>query len=330
MPGIASKNNSSLEGSDTLIFDNDYVRTFNGIISISYPFKSGFQAAIKAEEFYKYLSKVKIDEIELVLEEEVCKVSDNKSELGLLLAKTNEIQAYIAGLNLDSLIWKDLPNDFSKGLELCKFSVANDITQGSLVGIYVGENNIFSSDNQRASWYLMNNAMDGAFVLPIQGVNELSKFKDEFVFYAVGNNWVNFLDKQGVILSSRILPEEFPVETLKSVFATPQDSCYKLPEQLKETIERVALMSYQDISGSVYINIIRNKNDLICKGEKAYGYLKEKVKLVEDFPEEFDINISPTFLNQVLSLTSDFSISEGRRLLFSTPSFKHILVLKTK
>lgn len=329
MPGIGNKSTSSLEGSDTLIFDTDWVRTFNGVISISYPFKSNLQAAIKAEEFYKYLSKVKVDEIELILEDGICKLSDTKSELGLVLAKTDEIQAYIQGLNLDSLIWKDLPNDFSKGLDLCKFSVANDITCGALVGIYIGENNIFSSDNQRASWYLMNNTIEGSFVLPIQGANELSKYKDEFVSYSINNNWVNFLDKQGVILSSRILPEEYPVDNLQAIFSAPQENCYKLPEQLKEVIERVSLMSYQDISGSVYINISRNKNDLICKGEKAFGYLKEKIKLDQDFPEEFDINISPTFLNQVLTLTSDFSI-EGKKLLFSTPSFKHVLVIKSK
>ena len=61
LSGVETKDNLLLEGADTLLFDGEYVHTYNDTISVSVKLTesmNGLKGAIKADELYKIISKL--------------------------------------------------------------------------------------------------------------------------------------------------------------------------------------------------------------------------------------------------------------------------------
>ena len=116
-PGLSRKD--VIEQATSFAFMGDKVVTFNDEISISCKLPDiNLTGAIKAEELYKFLSKVKTEEIELTMEENEIRIRSGKAKIGLVIE--SEIKLPLSELG-EIKKWEKLPEDFMKTLETVRF-----------------------------------------------------------------------------------------------------------------------------------------------------------------------------------------------------------------
>jgi len=344
IPGVGK---DMIPGADSFLFDKDWIRTYSDTISISYPFKSEINCSIKANEFFKVLQKMKSDEIEMELKSDTgiadnlhtfpegapvsvtrsaLIVRDDITELKMNLIES-QITSLIESLGIDAIEWKKVPKDFITGISKCLFSVSSDVSLGVLCGLFIGGNDIISSDNYRASWFEMDKKMD-SFILPLEALNELIKFED-IKEYGINESWVHFRNEENVIFSSRLIEGEFPSEKIKEFFEVSGDE-YSFPDELSKSLDRVDVMAFEKLGTFSYISLEVFRGKLVVKGERDFGSIKDKLKIEKDsLPEDFKLMISASFLKSVLEKNKSFYY-KGSSVLFDSGDFKHIIATVDK
>jgi len=332
MPGVEEKN-ALLEGADSFMFDDKWVKTFNNEISASYPFDSGIKCLVKAQEFFKVVSRIESDEIKMImLDDGKLQLSGGKTTLKMVSSDSSSILALVDNLALDGIKWVKLPANFISALRLTSSFATTDKAYSSLCGVSVARDGLAASDRFRAGFYSMEvRSLKKEIVLPIGAVTELIKFEDVDEF-SVGEAWIHFKSKTGLQFSMRQVKIDFPRQAIRefcSVDPSVLGEKYSFPEKLSQSIEMASILTFSN-EGSEYIDLTLDaKDNLLVTGAKQYGEIKEKI-LKDDkwsFPKNVTLKINPKLLNRMLSLGRDFYLKENRYLLIKEGDFESILAL---
>jgi hypothetical protein len=324
MPGVEKSGSNVLEGAETFVMDGEWIKTFNDHLSVSFPLKTGLSCAVRAEEFYSVISKMAGLMVSLKFAKNILTADDGNTTLEMTTTQ-NQVGQYIENFALGDLKWKDLPKDFFDGLNQCIFSVANRPEYGVLTAIFIGEKDIISSDNFRISWFNMSEKMD-TVLLPLGSAKELVKIPN-ISKYCIGESWAHFMDAEGVTFSSRIMMGDYPATDIADLFSGDFGNEYQFPEGMVAAIERTDVMSSVNASSNEsYITVKKVKDQLTLIGNRAYGTIKDKIKIdAKTFPDGIELNIAPKFLKAILGHTRKFHIKDGSLLVFTAPKFRHIV-----
>jgi len=151
MPGIEA-GSAVLQGADSFVFHDGKIFTYNDSISVTVPIKNdglleeGLEGCVKAEEFFKIISKFPADEIKFSVTEKgtwLLKCGKAKAEMALL---NFDFQTRLKNIAPEKDAWIDLSDDFVFGIGTCKMSV----NKTQLSGVYFEGQDIISTDgNQR-------------------------------------------------------------------------------------------------------------------------------------------------------------------------------------
>lgn len=339
MPGI-DKTNSPL-GMDFLVFDKGYLRSFNDVVSVSFhidDLSKEYQCAIKAQELYKILSRMEGDQVRLSLTPTELTVKNPKTTLKMSLMEKKPLETLmerLASLSTGKLKWNPLPSDFMEGLDLCAPSAKVNPTLGILAGIAMTKRRIMATDNQRISLYMMKEELPEEFLLPVEVIRDVIKYGSEAKSISIMDNWVHFSDKKGLILSTRRLMGEYPVDRVLTILKenSPGSSTqpYRLPEGLEKALDRAEVLAETEEEYKIPIVSLRRKEKfLILQGQQNIGRVEDKLIWEEKImPEDLEIKISPDFLKKILRITREFKVSPNRNcILFGTKNFQHLMVVK--
>jgi len=189
-PGLAAK--EIVEQSQSFVFVDGDVLTFNDEIAIAHPLDVGIQGAVKADEFYKLMSKLKEDELDITTDGGELRVKGQKKEAGI------RMEAEIT-LPLKEIAppkkWTQLPSKFCDALKFCIFSTSTDMTKPALTCLYVNDTSVVSCDNFRLTRYSMGDEAKGLFpapfLLPAAAARQLLKYAPKK--YAIVGGWIHFL-----------------------------------------------------------------------------------------------------------------------------------------
>jgi hypothetical protein len=325
LPGVDKKGEVLLEGANTFVFDNDWIKTFNDHLSVSFKLKTGINCAVKAEELYNAVSKMSGLMLDLNVTEEHLTIKDPTTELTMMMAG-DSVGKYIDSFDLQNLEWADLPRDFIEGVKQCLFSAANKPDFGILNAIFIGGSDIISSDNFRISWYTMDSEVD-KFLLPLGAAKELCKVPN-LTKICVGEAWAHFTDESGVTFSARLFLGEYPAESIAELFEGDAKSKYSFPEESVNCLDRTNVLSFSDPNGSYedYVLVREEKGYLIFKGERSYGSIQDKVKIpAKSFPPNIELKISPRFLQSILHKSRQFQLKNDSLIVFKTDKYKHLI-----
>ena len=334
MPGIES-GNVVLQGSDTFIFHNGRIFSYNDSIAVSIPIEQSglveenIEGAIKADEFFKVLSKLPNDEITLELDDNVI-IKSGKAKVEMTLMNF-DFESRLDGIATNEN-WIDLSDDFIAGLKCCR--IANN--KSPLSGIFVDGNMILSTDGFQMNKFNIDCDL-GEFWMSDNSANELLKMK--FKSIQVGENWVHFLSDDGVIFSIRTLMKgKFPKDKVMSVLDNSNPSEGDLhstfPSEFFSSVDRAVPFSI-DISEHSTVRIKLSKGNIEVSSERASG------KFVEDVPwddncGEFEDIVFYADSNMILSIANkavEFYLLKGvprngryiPRLLFTTEKSVHLM-----
>jgi len=324
MVGVDVKKSS--DGFDIFVFNTDLVKTFNYNISVSHPCATGVDCAVKADSLFTVLSKMEGEEVSIKLDNQKLVVTDGKTTLKLSIIE-DLVSAHMEALKLDELEWKPLPKDFIHGLSLVAFSAAKDITFGSLNGVGISNEGLFSSDNWRASWFKIKSKIE-QFVIPVASAFDICKFENH-THYALSNecSWFHVRNKDGVIISCRLLTaEDFPFDGIKTFFTDKKGKKYKFPDGIEKTLERTGSLAMEDrVSGESFISIWASNGKLICQGVKEFGEVTEELTIKKDsFPAKAKLDISHRFLQEVLPKSKEF-LFDDKVIVFELENFEHLI-----
>jgi len=332
MPGVGEKS-TLLEGANSFMLDGDWVKTFNDEISVSFPFPVGVKCMVKAQEFFKIVSRIDSEDIRMViLDDGRLQLSGGKTTLKMVSSDPKGILALVDNLSLSSVDWVKLPADFKKALNVCSGFAATNSARIGLYGVSVGRDGLTASDGVKAGFYSMEiPSLESPFIIPTGSVRELLKFGDVSEF-ALGDSWIHFKSTEGVTFSARKVGAEFPRERIRDLinFDNAEKKVYSFPPDLVQSVLTASVMSCSTDSGVEYVDIsLDKKGNLIVSGAKSFGEVKDKILPDKswDFPEGVIFKINPANLAAMFSLGREFYIKEKKYMLMKVGDFESILAL---
>src|SRR4030067_2113233 len=280
MPGI---DKSSAIGSDFLLFDEKWIRSFKEDISVSFPVETGYRTAVRAEELYKILSKMGSEDLEVNLTEDgKLSIQGGKTTIKMNPLQKEQISHSLDrawAVQTDDLEWYLLPKGFMEGLGLCAFCAGMGPALGVLSGVHFSGANITSTDNFRVSVFTMEEQVPKNFTIPTKSVENLLKLGIEFESISLSKAWVHFANKEGAIFSARLLSGEYPSGKIIELFETMKFDIgaipYEFPEGLEPPLERAKSLAgtgnMSDWDTLTQISLFYSEGHLNIRASKAAG-----------------------------------------------------------
>lgn len=319
-PGLASK--EMLEQTTSFAFMGGRIVTYNDEISISHPIKDlNLTGAIKAEELYKLLSKMKDDKLEITVNGPEIHVKSGKSKAGFTLQEKVLLPLEEIGEQGE---WKKIPDNLLACMRFAMFSCGKDMSEPKFTCVNVRKDGcIESCDNMRVTRSKANKLPKdmSTFMVPAISVRELVKY--EMTKMAEGQGWVHFKNDAGTIFSCRIFEkDEFPnVSKLLQV----KGASIKLPKTIGDVLDRAAVFAKRDHALDENVTITLGNNKMKVKGQNSTGWFEEECNVrYKDQPISFIIN--PSFLKEILSHVQTCTLGKDR-MKFEGDDWEHVVSL---
>lgn len=319
-PGLSNK--ELVEQSTSFAFVNGCVVTYNDEISVSHPVAGiEIEGAVQAEELYKFISKLKTEEIILTIEQESIVIKSGRSTAGFALAK--EIKLPLNEELGKKGKWIPIAPEFIETLKFVSLSCSKDMTNAKLTCVHVNKNGfIEASDNFRVCHYKIDVPVK-TFLLPESSVDPIARLKPTSI--TEGRGWVHFRTEEGTILSSRTFFEDF-VDTSKYIGIDTVDVVLNLPANLDEMLDKAIVFIKKEKNFTDDITISIDEKFLTVESKSDTSWFKEKARIqYNSTPISFAL--SPFLLKDIIAKT-DKCILVKNILYFKEANWIYITIVK--
>lgn len=328
-PGLAAK--EVIEQTTSFAFVKGHVITYDDEISINHPIEGwDITGAVKAEELYKFLTKVKTDEIDVSTGGTTIKDDDGndaaatqiifksgRSKVGLIMKE--KVVIPIEKEIKEQGKWKKIPETFIKSFGLAAETCSLDMAHPKLTCVHVNKKGfVESSDGYRMSRYDIGEAIPvPTCLIPAGSAKKIRNLKP--VKMASGNGWVHFKTEEGSVISCRTFNEKF-VDTSKMQDVGKKVFTINMPEELLEVMDRAEVFTNEDMEITI------KKKELIVQSQSASGWFEETLKI--DYKGgQFEFRVTPYLLTDILKRTLECNIHKDR-LRFKGENWVYITTLK--
>lgn len=317
MPGIEN-GNAVLQGSDSFVFHEGKIFTYNDSIAVSIPLEidglvdEGIEGAVHADEFFKILSKFSADELNFVVTDDgswLIKCGKAKFEMTLM---NFDYQERLKGVTPDEKNWEPIPDDFIDGIGSCKM-LSN---KTPMSGIYFTGTGVISTDGFQINRYVFKNGKTPVFWISDNSANELLKFSNIKEIQLQGT-WIHFKADDGSIFSIKTLDaNKFPVEKIEKLMdvSKPKDGDFNatFPVELFEAIDRADAFS-MEISDHSAIRLVLSSDKIEVSAERSSGKYAEKILWGEDFKSKIEpitMFVDPVMMSFIAKRSLKFYLSK--------------------
>ncbi len=323
-PGLSKT--GMLEQTDSFIFLEDYVITYNGELLIKQKTENiPIKGIVKAEELFNLLYKINKDTIEInCTENEVLVKWGKGSEAGLVLKEDIAIP-------FDEVIefereWIDIPENFLKYLSFTSKVCSMDLSRPLLTCVHIQTNGtIEGSDGYRGVICNTTLQLTKNILIPAKLVAEIVKLKPDQI--AEGNNWVHFRTSDGLEISCRIFEDDrdkFP--NLAGLIPTDGKEL-TFPKTISDILDRIQIFSQRDhfLEESMLVSVSNRQIEL--SAESDAGWIKEKANISYK-GESFTFGITPQLFKDILLETTE-CIYTKKFIKFQEPDWIYIASLRS-
>ena len=338
MPGIES-GNVVLQGSDSFVFHDGKLFTYNDLIAVLVPMESvglvddDIEGAVHAKEFYNVVSKFTSDEITLTQGDKSWEIKCGRAKATLTLLDF-DFKTRLDGVTPDENAWVDLDDDFMDGVAICKMSS----NKSNFAGIYVNGNDILSTDGYQINLYTTKRMMP-KFWIDDSRASELLKIKN-FKKVQTSKTWVHFKNDDGVVFSLKTLNDvNYPYGKVRKLIdnSSPSENDFHatFPSALFKSVD-IADSFAMDISDQRVVRLILTNEGIEVSSEKNSGSYLDVVPWEKPLEKEIEptkMCVSPSMMSAMGTRSLDFYLTylpakNGKsqpRIIFMTPSSKHIM-----
>ncbi len=312
-PGLSNK--EIVEQTTHFAFKDGEAFTYNDQISINCEFDVGFEGAVKAEEFFQIIDKLKEDEVDLKIKNGKLLIESGKTKASLSV----ETDISLPEIEIPE-DWLPLPENFTDAMHFCSFSVGENINKFEFTCLNIIEDSIISCDNHRITKKELDAKIEVPFLLLGSSAKQLEKYKP--IEYALSDNWIHFQNNEGVIFNCRTVEALYPdVDQLFEI----EGEEIELPKELEEAVSKADILTSTNFEQDKFITLTLKKNELICRGEGQLGWLEESIP-VKYKGDEVNLKVHPNHFVEILSHLKTVIIGENS-LLFEGEDFKHCISL---
>lgn len=318
-PGLAAK--EIIEQSTSFVFKNGYAATYNDEIAVSHPLDIGVEGAIQNKEILALLGKVKDEELTLEQNQGELMITGNKFKSGIRMEKDISLPLDFLEVEVD---YKNLPDGFIEGANLCVFSAAQESVSPVLSNIHAKSNFIESCDNFRLTRFKLDEEIEDELLISAKGVRHLTNYN--LNQYGITEGWIHFKDKKnGLTFSCRTFEEDFPkLDNFLAAKGTP----IRLPDDLNDVLDRSGIFSSESEGRGDLVTINIGNNWCVVRGENNHGWFEEKIR-VKTKDTKFIFMVSPKILKDILKITKKATLTESV-LKFRSRNFDHVVSLIQK
>lgn len=314
-PGLATK--ELLVQTTSFAFIGGRVITYNDEISISHPINGiDFTGAIKAEELYGLLTKIKEDEIEIEVTGDELKIKAGKVKAGLRLETDINLP-----LQESPNEWKKIKkaSQFIEYIKLAGQTCGTDMSDSKLTCVCVRGKNIIGSDGQRLIQCSLKHEMPvKEFLLPAINVVELIKIKPTHI--QLEEDWIYFKNDKGTIFSCRTVKDIYmPQHSIDPHLLIDEKAKIKFPDNILEILSRVMSFSKREfaLEEIIEVTIKNGKVTFSAETENTKSWIKEKMIIKSNVNLFF--SITPSLFIDILKSTKicqiDKSMTKGKFIL---------------
>jgi len=304
------------------VFTKTNIGSYNNTIAILANFKTDFECSIPAEELIQILKKIKEKEINITQDDKNLLISSKKTKAKLSVDLVDDSKEVLNALKIKKAKkqLRDVPEDLQEALKICMFSAGQDKNDLLLSSVFIKDNEVISSDDQRISKFELSEKVSTPFLLPVFNIKELIKFK--LKKYYVGTNWIYFLTEDDFMICSKVINEEY--FNIGDQFEF-EGKKIELPDELKEALNTALILADGDSKEDKSVIIVMKKKKLVCKGENDLGFVQKEISC--DYKgKEIKICINPYFLLEILDKTNVMKVSDDR-ILFEIDNFSHVMAI---
>jgi len=255
--------------------------------------------------------------LELSVENNEFRVTCGKVKAGIALEEVRHPEIEPTGE------WKDFSPELAQAINLAVFSVSKNLTRPQFTCVHVNENLVISSDGYRVTRFQLAEKSPFNFLLPGFAAKHINTEHFSFSKILVDENWIYLTDDGRLLFAVRKLEGELFTDEQIDRFIHVDGPSVVLPP-LEATLERCKLMAPDEVSFETSVELSFMPEKLKCKGQKELGWVEEEVDIAYD-GRPFKIQINPTFLTDIIKLTSRMTV--GEKCLFEGPNLKHVVVL---
>lgn len=278
-----------------IYFDGNNILSSNDGMIINVPFKTDFKCFISPEKIIKYLEKVKQDEIDISFENNILKLKDKKAEL--MLKSLVNIKDVIELKEYED--FKELPNDFYRGLEYSLYSSTNDLyARYNFLGyILFNENKIFSTNNKKLGEYTFDDDI-GTFTIYSSIAATLLKIPDIISFKLLENKII-FKTNDNTLIYCEIKKIKFPdyegiIQLPKEVIEIDFIDC------LIEGIDFCEILNQNIDTSDKIVNFKIIKNKLTIFTETLEGKIKYNYKLNREYENDISFVLEVYLIKEII------------------------------
>lgn len=302
-PGLANK--EVIEQSTSFAFMGSRVVTYNDELSISHPIDGlSIIGAVKADELYKLLSKMKGEELEIESQGTEIIIEQGKIKSGLTLQA--EIKLPVDSIG-DMGEWTDLPEDFCKHLDFCAQASSHDMSRPVLTCVNIRQDGTFeASDSFRLAVCRGKEMGVPDFLLPATLATEVVKMEPFQI--ATGDGWVHFRTPKETIISCRIYSEKFPDITK---ILQVEGEILIFPKTISELIDRASVFSKRAHFLDETIEITIGGKKLKVSSTSDTGWYIEETNMRYDGPE-VTFGITPKLFITIFEQVQEAGFSKDR------------------
>lgn len=305
-----------------LLFDKNYIYSSNGDMYTCHPFTCDFSCLVPADRLVDALSKMKAKEVSITCTDSVVKLKSGKDKVELN-TKAVDAKALDAMCLTSPKKWKKLPEDFLDGVKQCLFSVSQDVARVDMSSISISDRKVCSSDDIRASVYVMSGRMM-PFLLPLQAGHALVNFPN-MTKYSLSSNGVYFTDDTVIFYTGR---PDVPYPDVEPYFDFEGIS-FDLPKDFCSSVELVNLFSEEEFNFDKLISMTFEEDGIRLVSSDVVGSGETLLSLkLEGLKNKLCTKVNPVFLLEVVSKSNfpekKLKISPDR-ILFDFGKFRHLM-----
>ena len=309
----------------SFLFTEENIVCDNGIICISYPFKTDFKCLVPWEEFYKATTLIRSNFLMLNYNEKKSKLFVKSKENRLAINTLNEDRSVM----LDSIDLKNamkqmklVPRDFIDGLKQCLFTISKERGEAQLQNIFIIKNAISSTDKFRISKYLMRKSFSDNFTLPDYAAANLINF-DVKKYYSNGSIML-FMTDADILFCSVLANDKYPIND-KGHFDFEGDKI-TFPPEIINMVNLSSIFADGDKESEKRVIVKIAEGKIFVKGENKSGRVENSQKLTSKLRKEINFYINPVYFIEAIEKIHDAKVGSDR-ILFSSDNFKHLIAL---
>ena len=320
-PGLA--NRDIIAQSTSFVFTPDSITTFNDEISVYKPFETGIEGAVRANELYALLQKIKDEEIdigidgnELLIKGKLIKNKQNKTGIKL----EAEILLPLDEVDIEHTDFVKLPKNFLKAIDIASYCAAKDLSKPWLTCVCINKDSVRASDNFRIIKVNFDSSIDtDEILLPASVVKPLQKYDVKMLSHSPG--WVHFHADDGLIFSARVLAGNFPM--VDEYFEVKGKELH-FPPTILEMLEQAGVFTSDSNNGN-FVSVTVEDRSMLIRGEGTYGWTEIPANC-KYRGDKIEFTVDPAFLIDILKDLKKCIVGDGS-LLFEGENFKHVVCL---